>query len=460
MNSAKTEPSTICHMVAMPYPGRGHINAMMNSCKLLASKSTDILISFVITEEWLGFIGSDPKPANIRFATVPNCIPSEKGRGKDFAGFVKAVNTKMEAPFEELLDRLEPPVKAIVADTYIYWPIALGNRKNIPVASLFPMPAMVFSMFYHFELIVQNRHFPVDLSERGDELVDYIPGVSTLRIADLPTFTYGDGRLVLPGVLECISIVSKKAQYLLFTTFHELEAEVIDALKANFPIPVYPIGPAIPYLELEEKSASVTNANDGVNYLQWLDSQPPCSVLYISMGSFLSVSNAQMDEIIGGIRDSGVRCLWVSRGEIGRFKDCSGDMSLVVPWCDQLKVLCHTSIGGFWTHCGWNSTLEAVFAGVPMLTFPIFWDQVPISKRIVEDWKIGWKVKKDVGVVTRGEISELVKSFMENKSDEMNAMRQRAKELQKSSRRAIAKGGSSDANLDTFIKNISEGHCH
>ena len=78
----------------------------------------------------------------------------------------------------------------------------------------------------------------------------------------------------------------------------------------------------------------------------------------------------------------------------------------------------------------------------------------------MEDWKIGWKFKKDVGVVTRGEISELVKWFMENKSDEMNAMRQRAKELQKSSRRAIAKGGSSDATLDAFIKNISEGHCH
>ena len=128
--------------------------------------------------------------------------------------------------------------------------------------------------------------------------------------------------------------MSNKAQYLLFTTFHELEAKAIDAIKANFPIPVYPIGPAIPYLELEEKNASLTNSNNGVNYLQWLDSQPPCSVLYISMGSFLSVSNAQMDEIIGGIRDSGVQCLWVSHIETGQLKDCSGDMSLVVPWCD------------------------------------------------------------------------------------------------------------------------------
>ena len=93
--------------------------------------------------------------------------------------------------------------------------------------------------------------------------MDYIPGVSTIRIADLPTFTYGVGRLILPRVLEGISNVSKKAQYLLFTTFHELEAEAIDSIKANLPIPVYPIGPAIPYLELEEKSASITNAEIG-----------------------------------------------------------------------------------------------------------------------------------------------------------------------------------------------------
>ncbi|KAK7816950.1 udp-glycosyltransferase 87a1 [Quercus suber] len=167
MDPAKSEQHepTVCHLVAMPYPGRSHINAMMNLCKLLASKTADILISFVVTEEWLGFISSEPKPpAQIRFATVPNCIPSEVGRGKDFPGFLKAVNTKMEVHFDELLDRLQPPVKAIVADTHLYWAIGLGNRRTIPVASLYPMPAMVFSVLHHFELLVQNQHFPVDLS--------------------------------------------------------------------------------------------------------------------------------------------------------------------------------------------------------------------------------------------------------------------------------------------------------
>ncbi|KAK1590997.1 hypothetical protein Q3G72_000532 [Acer saccharum] len=130
-------------------------------------------------------------------------------------------------------------------------------------------------------------------------------------------------------------------------------------------------------------------------YLQWLDSQPAGSVLYVSLGSFLSVSSTQMDEIVAGVRNSGVRFLFVARGEhlTDLFKDGCGNiddqMGFVVPWYDQLRVSSHSSVGGFWTHCGFNSTLEALYAGVPMLTFPIIWDQVPNSKQIAEDWKVG-----------------------------------------------------------------------
>jgi UDP:flavonoid glycosyltransferase YjiC (YdhE family) len=293
--------------------------------------------------------------------------------------------------------------------------------------------------------------------------VDYIPGVPATRIVDLPTFMYGNGQEVLDIALECISSLSK-AQYLLFASVHELEAEVIDNLKAELPFPVYSICPAIPYFALQ-KNSFLTDGHNGVNYFRWLDSHPTGSVLYVSLGSFLSVSSAQMNEIAGGLQDSGVRYLWVSRVETDRLGDGGGggDMGLVVPWCDQLEVLCHSSIGGFWTHCGWNSTLEAAFAGVPMLTFPIFWDQIPNSKQIVEDWKVGWRVKKDVGfenLVTRGEISELVKRFMDPKSNEGNEMRKRAKEVQETCRGAIAEGGSSETNLEAFIKDISKGHDH
>jgi hypothetical protein len=165
MDLKNSEPTTFCHVVALPAPGRGHINPMMNLCKSLSSKKRNLLITFIVTEEWLGFIGSDPKPDNIRFSTVPNVIPSEVGRGADSPSFYEEVLRKMRAPVEELLDRLEPrPITIMIADTYLNWAIDIGNRRNVPVASLWTMSALVYSVFHHFDLLVQHHHFPVDFA--------------------------------------------------------------------------------------------------------------------------------------------------------------------------------------------------------------------------------------------------------------------------------------------------------
>jgi UDP:flavonoid glycosyltransferase YjiC (YdhE family) len=166
MDTVIAAPTTACHVVTMAYPGRGHINPLMNLCKILALKKKDILVTFVVTEEWLGFIGSDPKPENIRFASIPNVVPSEQVRAADLDTFVEAVFTKMEAPFERLLDQIVPPPSVIVADTFLFWAVDVANRRNIPVASFWVMSAAAFSVFQHFHLFAQNRHFPVDISGR------------------------------------------------------------------------------------------------------------------------------------------------------------------------------------------------------------------------------------------------------------------------------------------------------
>ncbi|XP_058204227.1 UDP-glycosyltransferase 87A1-like isoform X2 [Rhododendron vialii] len=459
------KPTTICHVVAMPYPGRGHINPMMNFCKLLASKRDEILITFVVTEEWLGFLSSEPKPpANIRFATIPNVVPSEKGRAADLPGFIRAVLTKMEEPFERLLERLERPQKpsVIMHDTYLMWAVDVGNRRNIPVASFWTQQMSVFTVFYHFDLLKQNGHFPINVSERGNELVNYIPGIPPTRIADLPAVFSGKVFDVVHTACEALSLV-RKVQYLLLTSIYELESQTIDAIKAAIPTPVYSIGPSVPYYELgDNSSASTDSKNCETSYVQWLDSHPKSSVLYISLGSFLSVSRTQMDEIIAGVDMSCVRFFWVSRDDASRIKEGCGDLSnkgVVVPWCDQLKVLCHSSTGGFWSHCGWNSTKEGVFAGIPFLTYPIIGDQMPNSKTIVEDWKIGWKVRRGMGdeerLVTREEIASILRRFMDLESDEGKEMRRKAKELEEISRRAVSEGGSAETAIDSFIQDIS-----
>ncbi|XP_060966612.1 UDP-glycosyltransferase 87A1-like [Cannabis sativa] len=452
--------ATSCHVVAMPFPGRGHINPMMNLCKLLASKKHDILITFVVTQEWLGYISSDDKPPNIRYAAIPNVVPPERLKAADFPAFYEAVMTKMEAPFDQLLDRLleTTPLSLIIADIEVLWGVNVGKRRNIPVALSWTMSASFFRMLHFFNKFSEDSNSPPDLLSKcsdDDKNLESIPELSSFDIEDLKIVLHENDQKVLKLALDCISQVPK-AQFLLFTSFYELEPQSINTLRSEFSFPVYPLGPAIPYLDLHDQH---NNSSSSQSYIQWLDSQPKGSVLYISLGSFLSVSSTQMDEIAAGLRTAGVRFLWIARSEALRLKERSGELGLILPWCDQLKVLYHPSIGGFWTHCGWNSTLEAVFGGVPMLTFPLFLDQVPNSREIVEEWKVGLRVKVEVGsdeklTITRDEIAELVGNFMDFEGDVGKEMRKRAGELRDLCQQAIAKGGSSDNYLDAFISDI------
>ncbi|KAJ0021388.1 hypothetical protein Pint_32462 [Pistacia integerrima] len=201
MNSNNMEENAICHVVAMPFPGRGHINPMMNLCKLLTAKNQDIVITFVVTEEWLGYISADPKPDNIRFRTIPNVIPPEKLKAQDFLGFYEAVMTKMEAPFEQLLDHLEPPVTAIIGDIEVRWAIGVGSRRKIPVAALWTMSISFFCMLYHFCQFSREQDSIFDFLDD----VEYIPGISSSNLADLKAVFQRNDHGVLQLALDCIS---------------------------------------------------------------------------------------------------------------------------------------------------------------------------------------------------------------------------------------------------------------
>ena len=163
----------VFHVVAVPYPGRGHVNPMMNLCKSLVSSTThhnqEILITFVVTQEWQTLIVTNNHhhvPHNIRISTIPNVLPSELVRGYDFPGFYEAVMKKMEAPFEALLDQIETPVNLIIADTELLWAAPVAYHRDIPLALLWTSSASFFSMLLHHELLMQNGNLGIDLLGR------------------------------------------------------------------------------------------------------------------------------------------------------------------------------------------------------------------------------------------------------------------------------------------------------
>ncbi|TXG66464.1 hypothetical protein EZV62_007739 [Acer yangbiense] len=286
LQAAAKGNNNVCHIVAMPYPARGHINPMLNICNLLASRKPEILITFVVTEEWLGLIDSDSYAKNISFATIPdNIIPSEKNQLDDGITFVTAVMTKLEAR-------------------------STGNRRNISVAVLRTSSASVFSISYHSDLF-KEKQFPLDLEEHADDVIDFIPGISSISVADIPSFFFN--KKYFPDARN-FKLPISKAQYFLSASVHELESQVFDVLKAKFSIPVYSIGPLIPYYK------SQRNSESDPHYIEWLNCQPTNSVMCVSMGSLFKVSSAQLDEMVAGVKLSGVRCLWVGRDDTCRLQ--------------------------------------------------------------------------------------------------------------------------------------------
>jgi UDP:flavonoid glycosyltransferase YjiC (YdhE family) len=275
--------------------------------------------------------------------------------------------------------------------------------------------------------------------------VKYIPSLQSIKLSDVdPIFTMSALQLALQAVST-----AKKAQCMIFTSFYELESCTIDLIREGLNYPVYTIGPLIPHM-LPPKA-------DSSDHFTWLDSQPKNSVLYISLGSFLSLSLGQFEEIAKGICVSEVKFIWVARENSSLVQEICGDNGLVVSWCDQLNILTHPSIGGFLTHGGFNSTLETLFTGVPVLTLPIFWDQLCNSRLLTDGWKIGLNLRDKKGkdaILSREAITDAVKKLMDLRNTESTEMRRRASDWSRAANIAVKHGGSSFNSLGNFISDF------
>lgn len=224
-------------------------------------------------------------------------------------------------------------------------------------------------------------------------------------------------------------------------------------------MPFYSIGPIFP--TGFTKSLVPTSLWSESDCTQWLDTKPRGSVLYVSFGSYAHVTHNDLVEIATGLLLSGVSFVWVLRADIVSseepdplpegFREELGDRSMIIPWCCQIQVLAHPSVGGFLTHCGWNSVLESMWCEVPMLCFPLYTDQFTNRKLVVDDWKIGTNLC-DKKRIMRAEVSQKVGRLMSEKTGDK--YRSAIKDVKKGLENALRPDGSSEMNLDQFIKDL------
>ncbi|TVU03541.1 hypothetical protein EJB05_50937, partial [Eragrostis curvula] len=174
-------------------------------------------------------------------------------------------------------------------------------------------------------------------------------------------------------MLELFEYMDQRRPKVLINTFEELEPTVVAEMKTH--MDVFAVGPMVGSWTEARIHLFKHDDADRERYMDWLGTQPEKSVVYVSFGSVSKYKRQQMEEVVHGLKRCGRPYLLVVRKDgLEKHEDSMSDISdsetvqrqgMVVEWCDQLEVLSHTAVGCFVTHCGWNSTLEAVVSGVP-----------------------------------------------------------------------------------------------
>ncbi|KAL6209977.1 hypothetical protein ACLB2K_020915 [Fragaria x ananassa] len=335
------------------------------------------------------------------------------------------------------------------------WPLDIAKKFGIVGAVFFTQSCAVDNIYDH----VNKGELKLPLTDSEISL----PGMPPLEPLDLPSFLSDIGSY--PAFFEVVIgqfCNIDKADWVLCNTFYELEEQVVDWLAKFWPVRT--IGPTIPsnYLDnrlKDDKGYGVDlfkSSNDAC--MKWLKKHLKNSVAYISFGSAAQLGLEQMEELAWGLKRSKSKFLWVVReSEAAKvpegFIEETAEKGLVVSWCSQLEVLAHEAVGCFVTHCGWNSTLESLSLGVPLVAMPQWTDQSTNAKYIKDVWEIGVKAQPDEkGIVRREEVEHCINEIMEgDKGKEIQKNAMKWKDL---ARKAVVEGGSSNRNIDEFIATL------
>ncbi|KAM0936940.1 putative 7-deoxyloganetin glucosyltransferase [Dioscorea sansibarensis] len=470
------------HVVCMPTPSQGHINAMMQLAKVLHLHG--FCITFIHSEfnynRILKSRGSSSLQGlpDFRFETIPDGLGpfDENMIPQDVKELCQSTHEIWAIPFHDLIvepnDRSTsgmPPVKCIISNVFTRFTLPTSQELHIPNIFFCSLSACGFWGFFNYQQLMDRGLVP--FKSKGDlfngylnKEVDWIPGLKNMRIKDMPSFI----RTTDPEDFwfnfvkdEIQSAVSATA--IIFNTFDDLEREVLETMSPVLP-PMYSVGPLglilkeMPTSPLESAGSKLWKENPGC--IEWLDGKREGSVVYVNFGSIAVMSNKQLVEFAWGLVNCGHDFLWVIRSDIVKGENPvlpegflneinERGRGLLAGWCPQEKVLMHPSIGAFLTHCGWNSTMESKCAGVPMICYPFLADQQTNCHYACSEWAIGMEIENSE---KREEVGRLIRELMDGEKGK--EIKKRAFEWKELATRATKPDGSSWKNLERVIDEV------
>ncbi|CAL5001660.1 unnamed protein product [Urochloa decumbens] len=473
------------HFVLVPLMAQGHAIPMADMARLLADHGAQV--SFVTTpanaSRMSAFVahaeatGLAIRLVTLRFPAVDfglpdGCESADMLGSKDLYGNFLDACAALRDPLAAFLreeQRRPPAPSCIVSDAMHWWTAGVARELGIPRLS--------FNGNCGFASLVRYIIIHGDLLEHvadEDELVRF-PGFPTpleLAKAKCP------GSMYAPGLKEIRKKIYEEIRCagVAMNSFHDLEPVHIESFRRITGKKVWTVGPMC--LCNQESSAMAARGNkasvDEARCLRWLDSMKEGSVIFVSFGSLACTEPQQLVELGLGLEASGKPFVWVIKAGdrlpqveewlAEGFEERVKDRGMIIRgWAPQLVILWHQAVGGFMTHCGWNSTIECICAGVPMITWPHFGEQFVNERLVVDVLKTG--VEVGVGGVTQWATEQkevkvgrnAVRAALSKLMDEgivAEEMRMRAKELGIKAREALAVGGSSHNNVNLLIQEM------
>ncbi|KAL9998260.1 putative UDP-glucuronosyl/UDP-glucosyltransferase [Helianthus debilis subsp. tardiflorus] len=442
-------------LVLLPFPLQGHLSPMLQLANILHSKGFSITILHTRV--------NSPDPTNYpHFTFLP--IPGTGDENISFSDTFKIVssflylNSKFLDPVRECLERLmseDDGVACLITDAQWFGTQSVADGLKLPRIVYRTSNISSFLLFTAFPRLRDMGYFRrFSDEERKSEAL--LQDLEPLKVKDLSKFLTSDPESACK-VVELMVEGTKRARAVIWNTFKELEEGELEALSHDFPNPHFLIGPFHKYFPASSTSLLAQDQTS----LSWLDKHPPNSVLYASFGSIVRVDESQFLEIAWGLANSKQPFLWVVRpGSIegSEWLEPLPDEFLerivegrgyIVKWAPQQDVLTHRATGCFWTHNGWNSTLESICEGVPMICSPAFGDQLPNARYVSDVWKIGVELENGF---EKEEIESAIKRVMIDA--EGLEFRNKITNLKWEVNRCLEKGGSSYSSLEDLVNYI------
>ncbi|XP_060198908.1 7-deoxyloganetin glucosyltransferase-like [Lycium barbarum] len=483
MNRAEKPILSKPHAVCIPFPAQGHINPMLKLAKLLHIRGFHI--TFVNTEFNHRRLLKSRGPyslnglSSFRFQSIPDGLPpSNEDATQDVPSLCEACKTVCLAPFRDLVTRLNdnssfPPISCIISDAAMSFTLQVSEELGIPYLGFWTGSGCSLWALIQYPKLVEGGYFPLKdesylINGHLDTIIDWIPGMEGIRLKNLPSFIRSrvdePSYIVMKYIVEEIVDKIPKFSALIFNTIDTLESNVLQQISTKFPA-VYTIGPLhLPLLNnlTQDDDLNSIGSNlwkEDTDCLEWLDTKKPNSVVYVNFGSVTVMSNEQLIEFAWGLANIKMNFLWITRSDLvmgdsailpHEFLAETKERGLLGGWCPQEQVLSHPSIGGFITHCGWNSTLESISFGVPMLCWPFFADQQTNCWFICNRWGVGMEIDSNV---KREVIEKLVRELMIGEKGK--EMKENALKWKKLAEETItSSNGSSYMNFEKLVSHV------